>query len=103
MAAGTQFALRLRGVVDSLEPANRSKSYCDKALIETAADIRRICLAAEFTSESNRRLLEAVRHARVLIDVSNITWIQLKWHNLYGSWQFVAKLVEECEAKVGQC
>lgn len=102
MAAGTQFTLRLRYVVDSLEPANKSKSFCDKALLETAADIRKICRGADFTTGSIRRVLEALRHARVLIDVPRITWIQLKWHDLYGSWQFVAKLVEECEAKVGQ-
>lgn len=102
MAASMQFTLRCRQAVDSLEPVNRSKSVCDKALMKTAADIRKACRRTEITSWSKGRALEVLRHARVLMDVRKIPWLRLEWYELCGSWQFVAKLVEECEAKTGQ-
>lgn len=99
MTAGTQLALRWRHVVDSQEPANRSKSFCEKALIAAANDIRRICRGIEAEAGHSRRATEALRHARVLVDVPKTAWLNIGGYELCGSWLFVAKLVEECEAK----
>lgn len=101
MAASMQFTLRWRQTVDSMEPVNRSKSFCDKASIETAAYIRKVCRRTEVTSWSKGRVLEVLRHARVLMDVPKIPWLCLEWNEPCGSWHFVAKLIEECEVKVG--
>ncbi|KAJ4407631.1 hypothetical protein N0V82_009882 [Gnomoniopsis sp. IMI 355080] len=99
MTASTQLALRWRLAADSQEPVNKTESFCDRSLTGTAADIRVFCRSMTVKSGHNLWVLEALRHAYVVAEAPKTAWLKLGWYELYGSWQFVVKMVEECEAK----